>query len=244
MGSHGSMPFLPFPLNFKGRRHMQFQGHRLTVLLWESLQNSFLVKSLICVYSGTVAGAREAFLHGVPAVAVSYHWIGGRSSIDDLKRAAECCLPLLNALLAEISSGTYPEGAFLNVDLPTDLTCHKGFKITRQGKSMTRIGWKQTTACSPVGKSYVTADMEINSLEEKPNELSISSPAALWFKRRIVEKNGYTEEEGEDIDFKALQEGYITVTPLGALSCIELEAQNYFKDWLLHVTCLPSPSSL
>lgn len=30
---------------------------------------------LICsIYSGTVAGAREAFLYGIPAISMSYDW--------------------------------------------------------------------------------------------------------------------------------------------------------------------------
>jgi broad specificity polyphosphatase/5'/3'-nucleotidase SurE len=30
---------------------------------------------LFCsIYSGTVAGAREAFLYGIPAIAMSYDW--------------------------------------------------------------------------------------------------------------------------------------------------------------------------
>jgi len=33
--------------------------------------------ALICsIYSGTVAGAREAFLYGIPAIAMSYDWYG------------------------------------------------------------------------------------------------------------------------------------------------------------------------
>ncbi|CAA6659105.1 unnamed protein product [Spirodela intermedia] len=196
------------------------------------------------VYSGTVAGAREAFLYGVHSVAISYHWVRGKSSTHDLKRAAECCLPLLNALLVEIISKTYPKGLFLNMDLPTDLTCHKGYKITRQGKFMTKIGWKQTTSSSSAECSYVTADMELGSAVKKQNGDSSSARGALWFKRRFVEQNAETENEAEDVDFTSLEAGYITVTPLGALSRTEVEAESYFKDWILRVPDSPSTSYL
>ena len=36
-----------------------------------------MFSALICsIYSGTVAGAREAFLYGIPAIAMSYDWYG------------------------------------------------------------------------------------------------------------------------------------------------------------------------
>ncbi|MGI4297490.1 5'/3'-nucleotidase SurE, partial [Klebsiella pneumoniae] len=54
------------------------------------------------VYSGTVAGAREAFFQGVPSLSLSYDWVGGTSNIDDFTLAAEACLPIINAILAEI----------------------------------------------------------------------------------------------------------------------------------------------
>ncbi|XP_078429969.1 survival protein SurE-like phosphatase/nucleotidase [Wolffia australiana] len=195
------------------------------------------------VYSGTVAGAREAFLYGVHSVAISYHWERGTSSTDDLKKASECCLPLLNALIAEIVSKKLPKGVFLNVDLPTDLSSHKGFKITRQGKSMTRIGWKQTVPSSSADYSYVAADVELDSTVSNRNGLLKSSAGVLWFKRKIVGQNA-DEGGAEDLDFKALQAGYITVTPLCALSCTEVEAESFLRDWIVGVPDSPSPSLL
>ncbi|KAA3455711.1 5'-nucleotidase SurE-like [Gossypium australe] len=77
------------------------------------------------VYSGTVAGAREAFFNGIPAVSVSYDWVGGKSSVDDYTLAAEACLPIFRAILAEIKNKSYPLNGFLNIDLPTDIANHK-----------------------------------------------------------------------------------------------------------------------
>lgn len=77
------------------------------------------------VYSGTVAGAREAFFNGVPAVSVSYDWVEGKSHINDFTLAAEACLPIINAILVEIKNKTYPQRFFLNVDLPTNVANNK-----------------------------------------------------------------------------------------------------------------------
>nr|CAB3456038.1 unnamed protein product [Digitaria exilis] len=121
------------------------------------------------IYSGTVAGAREAFLYGIPAISMSYDWVAGQSSVNDLKVSAEVCMPLINTIVTEIKNGTYPKGSFLNVDVPTDAAHHK-----------------------------------------------------------IVGRNS-DGVEGEDTDHNSLADGYITVTPLGALSRTEPDAIPYFK---------------
>ncbi|KAL6639082.1 hypothetical protein ACP70R_022812 [Stipagrostis hirtigluma subsp. patula] len=183
---------------------------------------------LLCVYSGTVAGAREAFLYGIPAIAMSYDWVAGKSSVNDLKVAAEVCMPLINAYAVEIKNGTYLKGSFLNIDVPTDAAHHKGYKVTKQGKFMARISWEQTVYKKPAVESYQTANMDVDS--EKDSELDTSSEDDLLFKRVIV-RSSY-EEEGDDMDHKSLADGYITVTPLGALSRTEADAIPYFKAFL------------
>ena len=51
--------------------------------------------------------------------------VAGQSSVNDLKLSAEVCMPLINAIVTEIKNGTYPQGSFLNVDVPTDAAHHK-----------------------------------------------------------------------------------------------------------------------
>ncbi|TVU41366.1 hypothetical protein EJB05_14874 [Eragrostis curvula] len=181
------------------------------------------------VYSGTVAGAREAFLYGFPAIAMSYDWVAGQSSVDDLKVSAEVCMPLIHAIMAEIKNGTYIQGSFLNVDVPTDATHHKGYKVTKQGKCMASIGWEQTVYKKPAVESYQTANMDVDG--EKDSEVVTSSEDDLLFKRVIVRRSS-DEEEGDDMDHKCLKNGYITVTPLGAISRTEADAIPYFKSCL------------
>lgn len=184
------------------------------------------------VYSGTVGGAREAFFNGIPSLSISYDWSGGKSSISDFKLGAEACLPLINAVLMEIQNGTYPRRCFLNIDIPTNVTNHKGYKVTKQGRSIIKMGWKHITSASQGEKMLSTMTMETNSTAGgEINVESTTSEENLLFKREVKG----AQIDAEDTDYSALQEGYITVTPLGALSRAEADCDSYVKEWLPRV---------
>lgn len=51
--------------------------------------------------------------------------VRGASTIHDFTLAAEACLPIIYAVLAEIKNKTYPTTCFLNIDLPTNVVNHK-----------------------------------------------------------------------------------------------------------------------
>ncbi|KAB1214196.1 5'-nucleotidase SurE [Morella rubra] len=192
------------------------------------------------VYSGTVAGAREAFFNGVPSVSMSYDWVGGKSNIQDFTLAAEACLPIIGAIVAEIRNQTYPQRCFINIDLPTNVANHKGYKLTKQGTSIFRMGWRQITSNMQGGKMLSTMTMEANSEASEETETSTISPECLLFKREV---RG-AELGDDDTDHRFLQEGYITVTPLGALSPPEKDCHAFFQDWLPSVAVYPSSSAL
>ncbi|KAL8105112.1 uncharacterized protein LOC141676515 isoform X2 [Apium graveolens] len=195
------------------------------------------------LYSGTVAGAREAFLEGVPAMSISYDWVGSKSTVKDFKLAAEACLPIINAVMADVRKKIYPQKCFLNIDLPTDVLNHKGYKLTKQGKSIIKMRWKKITSEEQIGKILSTMTMETNHLEDMEKnaaEVSQESQDSLLFMREIV-----GIEIGEkDTDYHSLREGYITVSPLSALSHAETDSEAYFKDWLPSVTGCLSSSAL
>ncbi|KAL3641999.1 hypothetical protein CASFOL_012814 [Castilleja foliolosa] len=184
------------------------------------------------VYSGTVAGAREAFFNGIPSVSISYDWVEGRSSVNDFTLAADASLPIICAILAEINKKTYPQNCFLNVDVPTDVVNHKGYRLTKQGKSVVKIGWTQVTSESQGGKMLSTMTMDTNSSQYSEADSLNAKHDHLLFKR---EAKGSQLETG-DTDYCMLQEGYITVSPLGALSHADMDSQAYFKQWLPVVT--------
>ncbi|XP_055813512.1 uncharacterized protein LOC129883001 isoform X2 [Solanum dulcamara] len=161
------------------------------------------------VYSGTVAGAREAFFNGIPAVSVSYNWVRGKSNVNDFTLAAKACVPIISAILAEIKTKHYPQNCFLNIDVPTDVVNHKGYRLTRQGKSFVKMGWRQVTSEREGGNVLSTMTMEMNSSESTDARALKNVPLDhLLFKRRI------------------------TVTPLGGLSPAEPDAVSFFQNWL------------
>jgi 5'-nucleotidase len=76
------------------------------------------------LYSGTVAGAMEATILGIPAVAVSYV---GRDP-----EAIHGYGPLLERLLPQLLRGDFPPETLLNVNLPAvDPAEVKGVRVTR-----------------------------------------------------------------------------------------------------------------
>ncbi|KAI5573385.1 hypothetical protein POPTR_010G088000v4 [Populus trichocarpa] len=195
------------------------------------------------VYSGTVAGAREAFFNEIPAISVSYNWFGGQSKVENFTLSAEACIPIITAVLVEIKNKTYPLRCFLNIDLPTDVANNKGYKLTKQGKSIYKMGWSQVTSDMQGGKMLSTMTMDTDSTAPIETGALNLSQDHLLFKREVL---GGKLDEGDidDADFKFLQQGYITVTPLGALSHAEIGCHSYFKDWLPSVGEHPSASSL
>uniref|UniRef100_A0A2P2KBX5 Uncharacterized protein MANES_15G028700 n=1 Tax=Rhizophora mucronata TaxID=61149 RepID=A0A2P2KBX5_RHIMU len=192
------------------------------------------------VYSGTVAGAREAFFHDLPGVSVSYDWVKGKSNIQDYTLAAEACLPIISAIITEIRNQSYPSGCFLNIGLPTDVANHKGYKLTRQGKSIYRMGWRQVTSNIQGGKMLSTMTMDEDPALPTDIDASCTSEKQLVFKRMVIAKVNDAED---DTDHRLLQDGYITVTPVAALSPADIGCQLYFKDWLPRVVeCSSSPA--
>ncbi|KAF8007161.1 hypothetical protein BT93_K1227 [Corymbia citriodora subsp. variegata] len=183
------------------------------------------------VYSGTVAGAREAFLHGVPSISLSYDWVGGVSSVQDFTLAAEACLPIIGSILSEIKKSSYPRKCFLNIDLPTDVANHKGYKFTKQGRSIIQMGWRPVTSDMHGGKMLSTMTMDTDSLVSTEADALTMSQEHLLFKREV--RGAQVDDDATDHRF--LKEGFITVTPLGALSPANMECEAFFKDWLPNV---------
>ncbi|OMP10810.1 Survival protein SurE-like phosphatase/nucleotidase [Corchorus olitorius] len=193
-----------------------------------------------CGYHILVAGAREAFFNDIPAVSISYDWVGGRSSVDDYTLAAEACLPIFRAIVAEIKNKSYPLRGFLNIDLPTDVANHKGYKLTRQGKSIFKMGWKQVVSERQGGKMLSSMEMESDSTAKTESDTTTLTAGDLLFKRQV--KGAQIDDF--DSDKRSLQEGYITVTPLGAVSQAEDDCRSFFNEWLPSVAQRFSSSAL
>jgi 5'-nucleotidase len=129
------------------------------------------------LYSGTVAGAMEATMLGIPAVAFSY---AGR----DFERIADFG-PILRRLLPQlVKRGSFPDQTLLNVNfppIPPDSV--QGVKVTKLGRRVYTDSI--TRANDPSGREY------------------------FW-----IGGGGIQWEAEEGTDFQAVQDGYISVTPL------------------------------
>lgn len=126
-------------------------------------------------YSGTVAGALEATILGVPGIAIS---LVARDSWD-FTTAAQFAVKAAEKTLNE----GLPEGTLLNINVP--LGDIKGVRVTRQGIKNAKTLVSQHI--DPRGKPY------------------------YW----IGEE--YFRSSAEDgTDYKAIEDGYVSVTPLRA----------------------------
>jgi 5'-nucleotidase len=149
------------------------------------------------LYSGTVAGAMEATILGIPAVALSYT---GRDP-EAIEAWAEPVGTLLGQIVAR---GTFPRDTLLNINIPPiDPADLKGVRVTRLGRRVYEGSIMR--AHDPSGKEY------------------------FWI------GGGQTKWWGElDSDFRAIEDGYISVTPL------HLDLTNFgllqdIRDWGLEL---------
>jgi 5'-nucleotidase len=128
------------------------------------------------LYSGTVAGAMEATVLGIPAIALSF--TGNHEELEGWG-------PLVAALLSSIlKQGSFPRDTLLSVNLPAVPPASvKGVRVTSLGRR--RYSESLTRAKDPSGREY------------------------FWI------GGGTTSWQGPpDSDFRAVQEGYVSVTPL------------------------------
>lgn len=137
-------------------------------------------------YSGTVAGAMEAVLQGIPAIAISQVCKENCQNIDEFGYAL--AKDSIVKLASMILDDGFPLGSrkFLNVNIPPIHTSEcKGFKITRAG---TRIyGNNAEVHLNPRGLEYYW----------------IGLPRLDW-----------EDTHGIITDFEATNQNYISITPV------------------------------
>ena len=124
-------------------------------------------------YSGTVAGALEATILGVPGIAVS---LVAREHFE-FAEAANFGLLAVRKILSE----GLPEGTLLNINVPPGEI--KGVRVTRQGIKNARP--VITEHIDPRGKPY------------------------FW-----IGEQYYRSSAEEGTDYRAIEEGYVSITPL------------------------------
>ncbi|RDX62246.1 surE [Mucuna pruriens] len=215
------------------------------------------------LYSGVVAGAREALICGVPALSISKK---DESKEDDFKDAVSVCLPIINAAIRDVEKGTFPKSCFLNIEIPTSPLSNKGFKLTKQSTWRSTPNWLAVSASrypaghfmanpqgglglqfAQLGRDASAAGAARRLATQKKNLEVIESTGAKgksdpnrvkkYFKLEFLD-NQQEEEIDEDLDYRALEIGYVAVTPLSLSPHIETDIQMTASDWISAV--LPS----
>lgn len=145
------------------------------------------------LYSGTVAGAMEATILGIPAVALSYT---GRDP-----EAIQAWIPTVARLLHSIAGReTFPEETLLNINLPPIPPSEMGgVRITRLGRRA--YEGSLTRSKDPSGREYFW----------------IGGGESRWW-------------GDQDSDFRAIEDGFISVTPLH-LDLTNFDLLNEIREW-------------
>ncbi|XP_014499861.1 uncharacterized protein LOC106760927 isoform X1 [Vigna radiata var. radiata] len=210
------------------------------------------------LYSGVVAGAREALLWGVPALSISLNWKKDESQEDDFKDAVSVCLPLVNAAIKDVEKGTFPKSCFLNIEIPTSPLSNKGFKLTKQSMRKSTLNWLAVSSSryppghfmanqgglglqfAQLGRDASAAGAARRLATQKKNLEIVESTGAAgksdpnrvkkYFRLEFLDKE--QEEGDEDLDYRALENGYVAVTPQFLSPLIESDIQMACSDWV------------
>ncbi|XP_031275470.1 uncharacterized protein LOC116133945 [Pistacia vera] len=215
-------------------------------------------------YSGAFAGAREALICGVPSLCLSLNWKKDVSSESDLKDAASVCLPLIYAAVKDIESGIYPKGCLLSVDIPITPLTNKGLKVTKQSMCRSSLSWQAASANRHPSAGHFMSNQQ--SLGIKLAQLSRDASAAgaarrlnshrknveiesigvagkfntqqkvkKYFRLELLEKE--SENVDDDLDFRAVEDGFVAVTPFSLSSTMQSEIQTLVSDWIVAAKC-------
>jgi 5'-nucleotidase len=124
---------------------------------------------LVTPSSGTVAGAREGAMNGIPSIAVSLNRPSRRGVSLDFKRAAEHTRKVVEMIRA----GSIPVGVFLNINIPSQDIEIKGIRITRQ--SLRDLGFRYVNQTSPFGRElyWQTRSRDLTVAEEGTDEWAL-----------------------------------------------------------------------
>ena len=113
-------------------------------------------------YSGTIAAAMEATLLGVPAIALSQHYINGDAPIP--WNTAEAHGP---DVIRRLVAAGWPDDVLINVNFPdVDAAAFEGISVCRQGRY--KFGDILTERLDPRGRPYYWIGEMRNTRKEVP----------------------------------------------------------------------------
>ncbi|KAE8710335.1 hypothetical protein F3Y22_tig00110324pilonHSYRG00052 [Hibiscus syriacus] len=204
-------------------------------------------------HSGVVAGAREALISGVPSLSLSLNWKREESQEDDLRMR----LPFFT--FNKGSHQRYRKG-ITSLSPLQELTFFEnlivGFKLTKQSMWRSTPCWQAVSAnrhpsaahfmsnqqslglqLAQLGRDASVAGAARRGTAQSKNEEVESVGAAKsdtrvkkYFRLEFVDKE--TKDTDEDLDFQALNDGFIAVTPLSVSLQLEPEVQTAASSWI------------
>ena len=157
-------------------------------------------------YSGTAAGAMEAVIHGIPAIAISQVC---KDKCEDIKNGwdFELAKKTIIELATKILENNFPldERKFLNVNIPPIKAdeCN-GIKVTKAG--FREYGNDTHRHLNPRGEEYYWIGLH----------------PLLW-----------KASENKDCDFEAIKANYVSVTPI-MLDLTSYNDINTIEKWLIN----------
>ncbi|XXG46030.1 hypothetical protein AAC387_Pa02g0970 [Persea americana] len=210
-------------------------------------------------YSGAVAGAREALICGVPSLSISLNWKKDESRESDFKDAVDVCLPLIHAAIRDIEKDVFPRNCSLNIEVPTSPSTNKGFKITRRSLWRCVPSWQAVSANRHPAGHFMSKQQSLGiqlaqlsrdasaagaarRLQTQRKSVEIETVAVAgrpdvqretvkkFFRLEFLEKE--QEATDEELDFRALENGFVAVTPLCLPLHVESEMHGAASEWL------------
>ncbi|KAG6789022.1 hypothetical protein POTOM_005105 [Populus tomentosa] len=211
------------------------------------------------IYSGVVAGAREALFRGVPSLSISLNWKKEESQESDFKDAVAVCLPVINAAIRDIEKGFFPNSCSLNIEIPTSPSANKGFKLTKRSMWRSSPSWQAVSANRHPSAGHFMSNQQSLGLQlaqlsrdasaagaarrlttQRKNMLEIESVGAggksdsnrvkKYFRMEFLDKE--LEDTDEDLDFRAVENGFVAITPLSLSPRIEEHTHLAASNWI------------
>ncbi|MCR6577001.1 5'/3'-nucleotidase SurE [Campylobacter insulaenigrae] len=120
-------------------------------------------------YSGTCAGAMEAVLQGIPAIALSQFYQDNREKLD-----FKLALKITKKIVKNIFKKNFPldKKEFLNINFPSTRINFKGIKVCKAGKRI--YNYKAHANTNPRGvRYYWLATTNLDHEHEKRSDIAL-----------------------------------------------------------------------
>ncbi|KAL9235474.1 hypothetical protein vseg_010231 [Gypsophila vaccaria] len=209
-------------------------------------------------YSGVVAGAREALISDVPSISISLNWNKDESSESDIKDAVALSMPIINSAVRDAENGSFPKKCAFNIQIPTSPSANKGFKVTKQSSCRSTLCWQAVSTKSrparyappnqpgfgiqlaQLGRDASAAGAARRMTNQNKNvEIESVGAAEKSNKDRGVTKyfrleflNKELDEDDDDLDIKALENNFVSVTPFFLSLYTDSDTQTSATNWI------------